>query len=152
MTKGRITTIRGLGIAELILGFLIIVLSVGSFRPWTGYPYLLAGAKFSFGLWAGIFPIISGALGAALRSENTNKLLNPNLGMSILGAVFMLVSTGGAVFSAIAVVFVVRDLVFMVLQSIVAILSFGTMIVCIVHSVFSCIVRSDEEEVKKTVV
>lgn len=156
-TQKQKNTLRGLGIAECVIGGLSVLLAVASNsvvltseaknRRTSLYGYGSNGidttTSISAGIWSGVFTIVTGVLGIRLINTPSRCMHIANLTMAIITAV---INTCGTMVSMVAILFsstsssssqsgVQTSMI--ALHSTTTLLCFASMLLTMVHSSFS---------------
>lgn len=128
----------GLGITELVIGFLIFCLDIACVSitveetPTTNVEWLAFGYN-GIGIWGGLYICLSGALGVVYSYMPSPAMINTNMSLSMLASATSVIMLVVHAFAAITPVPALIGL-----HITIALLAFSTTIICIVHSVFCC--------------
>lgn len=141
-----LNTFFGLGITELIIGFLIFCLDIASVsitvaETSTINVNLLAFGYNAIGIWGGLYICLSGALGVVYSYKPSPTMINTNMSLSMLASatsVVMLVVHGFAAITTVTAL--------IALHITIAILAVFTTVICLVHSVFCCMANGKRRQ------
>lgn len=154
-------SLKSLAISELAFGCLTIILSIVVVALTSqeqmlyydygyGYGYYRRGLNPGQGIWGGVFVVATGFLGFRTLPNSSRCMYTANISMGIISSLVSLAAGIASGWSAAAMM--AWSVKIVILHALIGLLSFVSMILCLVHACACCSgVRNDQRPLQQLV-